>query len=105
MCALQLAPVPASRDCWRSRAASTRSRACAAVLQRLAKALEDIARELAELVEEQHAVMGEADLAGRRKAASADQARSGHVVVRRSERASAGKPAVELPGDRLYARD
>ena len=49
----------------------------AAVLQRLAQRLERRARELGQLVEEQHAVVGEARLARRRDRAAADQAGGG----------------------------
>ena len=48
----------------------------AALLEGLAQRLEDALGELGQLVQEEHAVMGEADLAGMRHAAAADQARA-----------------------------
>ena len=53
-----------------ARATTTR-----AVFERLAQDFERAAVELRQLVEEQHAVVGEADLAGPRHAAAADQRR------------------------------
>src|SRR6185295_9666660 len=43
------------------------------ILERLAQPLDRGARELGELIEEQHAVVGERDLAGARRRAAADQ--------------------------------
>ena len=57
-----------------------------AILQRLAEHLEDVAREFGELVEEEHAVVGQAGFAGARHAgAAADQAGVGDGVVGRAE--------------------
>ena len=58
----------------------------AGVLERLPQGLQDALGELGQLVEEQHAVMGEADLAGMRNAAAADEAGLGRGVVRAAER-------------------
>jgi hypothetical protein len=73
-----------------------------AVLERLAQRLERGPRELRQLVEEQHAVVGECRLARRGLAAAADQAGRGDRVVRRAERAALHQPAaVVQPGDRV----
>ena len=77
----------------------------AAVLQRLAQRLERGARELGQLVEEEHAVMGEARLAGYRDRAAADQAGGGDQVMRRAERALGHQPAAAtLSGHAVDAR-
>ena len=58
-----------------------------AALQRLAQRLDDVGAEERELVEEQHAAVGAADLAGTDPAAAAaEQAGLAGVVVRRRER-------------------
>ena len=62
----------------------------APVLQRLAQRLERRAGELRELVEEQHAVVGEHDLAGRRCAPPPTRPAARDRVVRRAERARRG---------------
>ena len=56
-----------------------------AVLQRLAESLERGEPVLGELVQEEHAQVGEADLAGPRRASAADEPRRGDRVVRRPE--------------------
>ena len=58
-----------------------------AFLERLAQHFEHVAAELEHLVEKQHAVMGEADFAGPRLRAAADERGVGDGVVRRAERA------------------
>ena len=59
-----------------------------AIFQRLAEHFENVARKLREFVEEEHAVVRQADFAGTRHAgAAADQAGVGDGVVRRAERA------------------
>src|SRR5450759_5706207 len=60
-------------------------------LERLAQHLQHFALELRQLVQEQHAMMGERNLAGTRIAAAADQGHAGSGVVRRAKR-----PATEL---------
>ena len=72
----------------------------AAVLERLAQSLQGVAGELRELVEEQHAVMGEARLARRRHRPAADQAGRRDGVVRRPE-----GPACDEPGARAEPGD
>ena len=57
-----------------------------AVLERLPERLEDGARELRQLVEEEHAVMGERDFAGPRTRAATDDGGRRRAVVRRPER-------------------
>ena len=77
-----------------------------AVLQRLAQRLERRAAELRQLVEEQHAVVGEAHLAGLRQRAAADEARRRDRVVRRAERSPAQELAADvLAGDAVDPRD
>ena len=69
-------------------------------LDRLAQGLEHGARELRQLVEEEDAVVGEADLAGLRAAAAADDRRHRGGVVRGAEGAGAGDAAlVEEAGE------
>ena len=72
-----------------------------AVFERLAQHFQRPPVEFRQLVEEQHAVVGEADLAGPWHAAAADQGRVGDGVMRRAERpvrhqarrwAAAGRP-------------
>ena len=58
----------------------------AAVFERLAHDLEDVAAELRQLVEKQHAVVGQRDFAGFGHRAAADQAGIGDRVMRRAER-------------------
>ena len=64
---------------------AARAMVTCAVFERLAQDFEDVARELGELVEEEHAVVREADLAGARDHAAADEAGVGDGVVRRAE--------------------
>ena len=58
-----------------------------AVFERLAQHFERLAVELGQLVEEEHAVVGERDLARRGRRAAADQAGVADRVMRRAERA------------------
>ncbi|MCY1286997.1 hypothetical protein D9M70_359800 [compost metagenome] len=53
-----------------------------AALQRFAQDLQDLAVELGELVEEEHALVSQGDLAGLRSAATANQRRARGTVVR-----------------------
>ena len=78
-----------------------------AVLERLAQALERREAELGELVEEQHAEMGEAHLARARRAAAADQPRRRDGVMRRAERTLGDQRAVlrKEPRHAVDARD
>ena len=74
------------------------------VLQRLAQHFERLVPELRDLVQEQHAAVGQADLAGPRPAdAPADQTGVRDGVVRRPERPPAQQrpPARQLAGDRV----
>ena len=76
-----------------------------AVLQRLAQRLERRPRELGQLVEEEHAVMGEARLPRQRQRAATHQPRRRDHVMRRAERALGDQPApAMLPGDAVDAR-
>ena len=69
-------------------------------LERLAQRIEHRALEFGQLVEEQHAEMGEADLARPHLEPAADQRRHRGAVVRRAERAAAAHPpALQLAGD------
>ncbi len=79
----------------------------ATLLQRLPQRVEGRRGEGADLVEEQHAVMGEADLPGPREAPPADQPGGGDRVVGRAEGAPHDEraPGVEQAGDRVDARD
>src|SRR5204862_7833240 len=52
------------------------------VLERLAQRLERVASELAELVEEEHAPVGEGDLAGPRRRPASDEPRGRDRMVR-----------------------
>ena len=80
-----------------------------AVFERLAHDFEDAAGEFRELVEEQHSVVSEGDLAGARDGASADESRVGDGVVRDAEGTNADQAgsgiensghAVDLRGSR-----
>ena len=74
-------------------------------LQRLAQGIERLRLELGQLVEEEHAVMGERDLARAGVEAAADERRHGGRVVRGAERPPVRQGAVgEVPGDRLDHR-
>ena len=57
-----------------------------AFLERLPQHFEHVSRELRQLVEKQHAVMRQADLAGTRYATAADERDVGDGVMRRAER-------------------
>src|SRR5581483_2940288 len=74
-----------------------------AVLDRLAERLERLAVELRELVEEEDAAVGEADLAGERGAAAADERGHRRAVVRGAERRVADQRVIgrEQPRDRV----
>ena len=67
-----------------------------AVFERLAHNFEHVARELGQLVQKEHAVMREADLARARDRAAADQPRVGDGVVRRAERAVGDQTAARI---------
>ncbi len=56
------------------------------ILDGLAKRLQSRVAELGQLVQEQHAVMGQADLTRLRMSSAADQARDADAVMRRTER-------------------
>ena len=78
----------------------------AAGLQRLAQRFERGAVELRQLVEEQHALMRQADLAGPRAQAAADQRRQRGRMMRVAERPLAQQPAAAQPaGDRMDHAD
>ena len=71
-----------------------------AVFQRLAQHFQRAAIELGQLVEKQHAVVRQADLAGRGRRAAADQAGVADRVVRRADTAAwpaAAGPAGSRP--------
>ena len=72
-----------------------------AVFERLAQDFENVAGEFGQLVEEEHAVVGEADFAGARDHAAADEAGVGDGVVRRAEGAlgDEARVRVEHAGD------
>ena len=70
---------------------ATRATAIDAVLERLAQGLEHRPVELGELVEQQHAVMGKADLARTRPRPTADDRGGRRGVMRRAE----GRPIDE----------
>ena len=77
-----------------------------AVLERLAQRLEARAGELRQLVEEQHAAVGERRLAGLRRVGAADEPGRGDRVVRRAERARGDEPGrAAQAGDGLDPRD
>ena len=78
----------------------------AARFERLAQHLEHVAVELRQLVEEQHAVMRERDLARPRIAAAADQRHRRRGVVRRAKRrAASSRRRRSRPGDRAHRGD
>jgi hypothetical protein len=70
-----------------------------AVLERLPQRLDRGALELGQLVEEQHAVVGQRDLARARRGAAAEQGGHADGVVRRAER-PLQRQAVAEPGRR-----
>ena len=77
----------------------------AAFLERLAQDLEDVLAELRQLVEEEHAVVGERDLAGAGDAAAADQAGVADRVMRGAERARGDqRAAAHEAEDAVHAR-
>ena len=77
----------------------------AAVLERLAQPLDGVAAELGELVQEQHAVVRERDLAGARQAGpAAQERRRRHGVVRHPERPGRHQAALQHAGHRVQAR-
>ena len=72
-----------------------------AALERLAQRVERLRLEFGHLVEEEHAVMGERDLARPRAQAAADQRRHAGGMMRRAERAAVGeRAALDLARDR-----
>ena len=70
-----------------------------AVFERLAQAFERRGAKLGELVEEQHAEVRQADLAGPRRAAAADEAAAEMVWcgARNGRRATSGTPGGSRP--------
>ena len=75
-------------------------------LERLAQRVERLRLEFRQLVEEQHAVMGERDFARPRVQAAADQRRHAGGVMRCAERPPVGeRAAFDLAGDRGDHRD
>ena len=74
-----------------------------AALQRLAQRLEDVARELRQLVEKQHAVVRERELAGPQRAAADEGGDRGRVL--RTSKRSCDCAARPLAGRRGEARD
>ena len=79
----------------------------APLFERLPEHLDRAARELRQLVEEEHAVVRQRDLAGPRHAAAADQRRFGAGVVRGAERSLAQQPGPggQQTGDRMHGGD
>ncbi len=73
------------------------------LLERLAQGLEDVAPELGQLVEEEHAAVGERDLSGARRGGPAHQAGVRDGVVRRAEGALDEEPP--LPEQAGHAVD
>ena len=70
-------------------------------LERLAQRFERLRLEFRQLVEKQHALMGERDFARPRAHAAADQRRHAGGMVRRAERPPVGqRAAFDLAGDR-----
>ena len=68
--------------------------------ERLAQRIEHLRVELGQLVEEEHAEMGEGDFARARARAAADQRRHARRMMRRAERARpADAPAREIAGE------
>ncbi len=78
-----------------------------ALLHRLAEHLEHMASELGQLVEEEHAVVGEAHLTRAKGCSAADQTRVAHGVVRSTERPHGDEraPRREAPGHRMDLGD
>ena len=75
-------------------------------LQRLAQRIEHLRLEFRQLVEKQHAVMGERDFARPRMQAAADQGRHAGGMMRRPERPPVGQcAAFDHAGDRLHHGD
>ena len=76
------------------------------IFERLAQGFEGIAAELRQLVQEQHAVVGQADLAGACVGASADEAGHRRAVVGHTEGPGGHQPRTgrQLPGDGVDAR-
>ena len=74
-------------------------------LERLAQHFEHAAIPFGQLVEEQHAVMRERDLAGPRIAAAADERHGARRVMRRAKRAHAPARRREAAGERRDRRD
>jgi hypothetical protein len=71
-------------------------------LQRLTQRVYDLRRKFRQLVEEQHAVMGQRHLSRARAHAAADQRRHAGGVMRRAERPLPAELAVaDLPGHAL----
>ena len=74
--------------------------------QRLAQRIERLRLEFRQLVEKQHAVMGERDFARPRMQAAADQRRHAGGMMRRAERPPVGqRAALDLAGDGRDHRD
>lgn len=67
-----------------------------AALERLAQRIENLRVELGQLVEKEHAEMGERDFAGPRPRAAADERRHARRMVRGAERP---RPADAAPGE------
>ena len=75
----------------------------AAGLDRLAQGIQDAALEFRQFIEEQHAAMGEADLAGLCPHAAADQCGLAGRMMRVAEGPAPGDRAPgQLPGNRLH---
>ncbi len=74
-----------------------------AILERLAQGLEHVAAKLGQLVEKEHAPMGERDLARTRRRAAAEQAGGGNGVMGRAKRARPADQRLQRPAAR--ARD
>ncbi len=94
----------AGREDGRARRARDRD---APLFERLAQHLEHVPAELRHLVEEEHAVMGEADLAGPRLRSAADERRVRDRVVRRAKRTLGDEPRVrrQQTGHRMHGGD
>jgi hypothetical protein len=71
----------------------------------LAQGFEDLALPFGQLVQEQHAAMGQADLAGHQRRAAAHQPRVAGGVVGGAEGAFLGQPRGPGPEGRAHARD
>src|SRR5208283_5955792 len=78
-----------------------------AVLERLAEPIQQTPGKLEQLIEEQHAVVGETDLAGARHPTAAEQPGARHRVVRRPKwsRRWQGVVRPQHAGDRLHGDD